>query len=302
MPRKRIYRPVSFFAATLALLLQSVWLGLPSDAAAQRPFFANDPLYRDETARRDYYDGYAVSGELSYRSLDGGYASGAGNLGVIFKLDYELTPQFDVSAILDAFGGFEAQSLNLAWLSVKHYWHRDGADMALRVAFEPRPPIGGGIGFRQTDVGFFYSKVLSPTVETEMAIGVRDVRTGFQGIEQLEEGFGPTETRGYEAHLVLGYNFVFDPARSHISFSLGYEAGRYDLTKRLLAPTRPGPGQTSEFSGHVLWVQTGFHWHRPSYQLVPYLSVPLAVGKDGEGPIQGKGPQYVNVGVRLTLR
>ena len=94
-----------------------------------------------------------------------------------------------------------------------------------------------------------------------------------------------TETSGYEAHLVFGYNMVFDPARSHVSVSLGYEAGRYDVTYRTPAPDLPA--DPSEFDGHVLWIRTGLHWHRPSYQLVPFASVPLAAGKRGEGPPVG---------------
>ena len=285
----------------MALAIQFMWAISPASLLAQRPFFANDPLYRDETARRTYYDGYAISGELSYRPIDPIYTGGAANLGILFRVDYQVAPQFDVSAILNAYGGMQSQSMRLAWIAIKHQWHREGADMAVRVAFEPRPAIGGGIGFRQTDIGFFYSKVLSPNVESEIALGVRHVRTGFQN-QFSDLGFGVKETRGFEAHLVLGYNMVFDPARSHISLSLGYEAGRYDVTDKLLPPNAAGPGSSNEFAGHVLWIQTGLHWHRPTYQLVPFISVPLAVGQQGDGPTRGKGPRFINVGFRATLR
>jgi len=301
MPFRQIDRTILFKVALVALSLQLVCAVSPVVLLAQRPFFANDPLYRDETARRTYYDGYAVSGEVSYRPIDPIYTGGAASLGVLFRADYEVTSQFDVSAIVDAFGGPQAQSMRLAWIAVKHHWHSEGADMAVRVAFEPRPPIGGGIGFRQTDVGFFYSKVLSPTVETVIALGLRHVRTGFQS-QTADFGYSVKETRGFEAHLVLGYNLIFDPARSHISLSLGYEGGRYDVTDRVLPPSVPSPGLTNEFAGHVLWIQTGLHWYRPTYQLVPFVRVPLAVEQKGDGPTRGKGPRYVNVGFRVTIR
>ncbi len=285
----------------MTLALQAPWAVLPTFLVAQRPFFANDPLYRDETAARTYHDGYAVSGEVSYRPIDPIYTGGAGNLGVLFRLDYQVAPQFDVSAILDAFGGLQSQSMRLAWIAVKYQWRQEDTDMAVRVAFEPRPAVGGGVGFRQTDVGFFYSRVLSASVETKIAFGLRHVRTGFQD-NLLNSGYGVKEMRGFEAHLVLGYNLIFDPAKSHISLSLGYEGGRYDVTDRQLPPSAPGPGITNEFAGHVLWIQTGLHWHRPTYQLVPFISVPLVVKQNGEGPVQGKGPRFVNVGFRVTLR
>ena len=53
MPDKPFFRLVSFKKAAAALVLQSlVFAALPSGLLAQRPFFANDPLYRDESARR----------------------------------------------------------------------------------------------------------------------------------------------------------------------------------------------------------------------------------------------------------
>lgn len=303
MARKRTDRPNSFdVTAKSAALLMIVWAATPVLLLAQRPFFANDALYRDETARRTYHHGYAISGEVSYRSVDANASGVAGNVGLLFGLDYQLSQQFDVSAILDLIGGPASQDFRLSWLAVKHRWHSDGADMAVRLAFEPRPPIGGGIGFRQTDMGFFYSKVLSPLVETEIALGVRHVRTGFPAPGQVGPRFDFNESRGYEAHLVLAYNLVFDPARSHISIAFGYEAGRYDVTERVLPPIAPSPGFTKEFAGHVLWIRIGLHWNRPSYQLVPFIRVPMVAGKRGDGFVQGKGPRYINLGVRVTLR
>jgi hypothetical protein len=273
----------------------------PAVVSAQRPYFANDPLYRDERARRDYENGYALSGELSYRSVQSSSLAGVGSVGVLFRIDYQLASQFDVSAILDVYSQLNAQAMRVAWIAVRHQWYSDGADMAVRLAIEPRPAVGGGLGFRQTDLGFFYSKVLSATIETDMALGVRHVRTASQSIDTGALSFNLDETDGFEAHVQLGYNMVFDPARSHVSVSLAYEAGRYTVT----SPVRPpevADQVADEFAGHVLWLQTGLHWYRPSYQLVPFINVPILAGKRGEGFTQGQGPRFVNLGIRLTLR
>jgi hypothetical protein len=300
MPPARVNHPIPLkVAAMAATLLSMLWTAGTDTAFAQRPFFANDPLYRDETARRTYHHGYALSGELTYRPVNSGASGSTSNVGILFRLDYALAKQFDVSAIVDAFGGLASQNLRLSWLSVRHQWHSDGADMAVRLAFEPRPPIGGGIGFRQTDAAFFYSKPLSPSVETEIALGVRNVRNGFRS---FGESLDLTETKGWEVHLVLGYNMIFDPARSHVSLAFGYEAGRYDVSDRVRPPSSSEADRSSEFSGHVLWIKTGLNWNRPSYQLVPFFSVPIVAGKSGDGFEQGKGPRYVNLGVRITLR
>ena len=59
-------------AQSLSLwLLLGLLLGLgllPEDALAQRPFRLSDPFYRGETARRHFFDNYALTGEISYRS------------------------------------------------------------------------------------------------------------------------------------------------------------------------------------------------------------------------------------------
>jgi hypothetical protein len=268
-------------------------------AEAQRPFFANDPLYRDETARRTYDHGYALSGELSYRAVEAASREGAGSLGVLMRVEYQIASQFDIAAVLDVYSQLEAQAMRVAWISARHQWHSEGADMAVRLALEPRPAVGGGFGFRQTDLGFFYSKVLSASVETEMALGIRHVQSASQP--------GPTvteinETSGFEGHIQLGYNMVFDPARSHVSVALAYEAGRYDVIDRTRPPEVNSADRVTEFTGHVLWLRTGLHWYRPSYQLVPFVRVPIVAGNHGEGFVQGEGPRYLNIGVRVTLR
>lgn len=279
-----------------------------SGALAQRPFVSNDPFYKSETARRSFHDGYAVSGEVTYQSIDHSVTSTSSSLGLLLQFDYKLGPQFDLSAIVNFPGGNTGQSLNLTWIAVKHYWHQDGADMALRLAFEPRPPANGGLGFRQTDLAFLYSKTLSAQVGTQMAAGLRYVRTGYQGSGVVDvgtplSGIAYTEATGIEGHIKFGYDLIFDPARSHVAISLDYQAGTYNLVDRMIVTDAPSssPG-LGEFQGHVLWVRTGLNWNRPTYQLVPSVAVPLMSTKKGVGPDLGKGPQFINLGLRVTLR
>jgi len=279
-----------------------------SGALAQRPFVSNDPLYRNETARRSFHDGYAVSGEVTYQSTDHSVANSSSNTGLLLQLDYGLGSQFDLSAIVNFAGGSVGQDLDLAWVAIKHHWHRDGADMALRLAFEPRPPSNGELGFRQTDLAFLYSKTLSPQVGTQMAAGLRYVRTGYRGGGEVDAntplaGIAYTEATGIEGHVKLGYDLIFDPARSHVAMSLDYEAGTYSLVERRIVTGADGANaDLGEFRGHVLWARMGVHWHRPSYQIVPTVSVPLMSYKKGVGPDLGKGPRFINLGLRLTLR
>ncbi len=78
-------------------LLLGLLLGLgllPEDALAQRPFRLSDPFYRGETARRHFFDNYALTGEVSYRSAgtfqgDGVPASN-NDMAFSFRFDYDL--------------------------------------------------------------------------------------------------------------------------------------------------------------------------------------------------------------------
>jgi len=299
----RRHRNVMSLLSAVGLLFASVPM-----ATAQRPFTSNDPFYRNESPRRAFYDGYALSGEIMYQSMDQAVTNGSSTLGLLMQLDYGLGSQFDLSAIVSLAGGEQGQRLDLTWIGLKHHWHRDGADMALRLAFEPRPAANGGLAFRQTDLAFLYSKTLSPQVGTQMAGGVRIVRTGYPGSGAVDvgtpsAGVAYTEATGVEAHLKMGYDLIFDPARSHVSVALAYEAGKYNLSERMITTDAEADNaDLGEFQGHVLWVRTGLHWHRPTYQLVPTVSVPVMSHKRGVGPDIGKGPRFINLGLRLTLR
>jgi hypothetical protein len=279
---------------------------------AQRPFQPSDLLYRDESARPSFYDGYAVSAELSYRPT--GFTSATENLGLLLRADVEIVRGLDLAAILNASSGLRSEGAILSWIALTRRWGRESADLAIRLAFDPRPAADGTLGFRRTDLAILHNATMSPLVSTDMAVGIRRVRSGFHRLQPAESHSGDqsasstnlflTESRGLEAHVMFGYNMLFDPAGSHVSVSLVYEGGRYDLIHHAL-DTMGEVGDDSSpslYHGHLLWVRTGVRWNRPSYQVHPFMSVPLMSRQDGAGPKQGKGPRFLSLGVRVTIR
>lgn len=301
-----------------------------ADALAQRPFRSYDPFYRDEAAHRTFFDGYAVTAEFSYRPAGtvGQAAATAptisapsGALGLAFHIEYKLMDQLDLNAILDASGGMSGESATLSWIALKRYWHSDGTNFALRLAFDPRPAFDGRLGFRQTDLALFYNTTQSPLVSMDLVGGFRQVRIGYQRLAPPElldtetianNAFTPhsdlllTQTEGVEAHLMIQYNMLFDPAQSHVFAALLYEGGRYTLNERPLTDLTSPVTTNARYQGHVIWIRTGVRWNRPSYKVAPFLSVPIisrarAQNMDVASP-GGKGPKLIQLGLRLTMR
>ena len=92
-----------------------------------------------------------------------------------------------------------------------------------------------------------------------------------------------TQALGWEAHMMIRYNVHFDPARSHLFASLLYEGGDYELEERILigntgSATDASP---STFQGHVFWLRFGMQVNRPSYQMAPFVSLPIIARKKG---------------------
>lgn len=302
-----------------------------ADAVAQRPFRSYDPFYRDEAAHRTFFDGYAVTAEFSYRpagtvgqaaTTAPAISAPSGALGLAFHIEYKLMDQLDLYAILDASGGMSGESATLSWIALKRYWHSDGTNFALRLAFDPRPAFDGKLGFRQTDLALFYNTTQSPMVSMDLVGGFRQVRIGYQRLAPPElfdaeaaaaaADFAPhanlllTQTEGVEAHLMIQYNMLFDPAQSHVFAALLYEGGQYTLNERALADPSSGTTTNARYQGHVIWIRTGVRWNRPSYKIAPFLSVPIisrarAQNLDVVAP-NGKGPKLIQLGLRLTLR
>ena len=110
---------------------------------------------------------------------------------------------------------------------------------------------------------------------------------------------------GRELHLTWGYNALFDPAGSRVSVAFLGEAGDFRLV-----PTGPGADSTAvgttgeRVRSGIGWLRAGLEWSRPSYQLAPYVAVPVVTWADvrGEPVRHGPMPERARFGVRLTLR
>lgn len=311
-------------AALVALLV-------PGAAEAQRPFEVLDPFYQEESARRAFYDGLALSGEVNYRSAgpfrQNAEADQRGPLGLSFRVDYTLTPQIDVSGIFDVSGGLVSQlgggPVRLSWIVVKPYWHNENTDYAVRIAVDPVNE--GGLGFRQTDIAFVSTSNLSPLISSDFAIGLRQAHVGYERLQVDEEGgtlgaavtsadpaFVRTRAIGKEIHVMWGHSLHFDPAGSNFFLTLLGEAMDYDLVASRPFDEDEGANeetaeeseQRSSYRGGVGWVRGGFELSRPGYQFSPYASVPMVTWVDAEGETDTWGPRFQNLrfGLRLTLR
>jgi hypothetical protein len=300
-----------------AALLLGATLALSAAPAAQGVLRTLDPFYQGESARRDFYGGLAVSGELSYRTSDplrpAGGASAPSDLALSVQLDYTLLPQVDVAAVVDLSGGIGRGPTGLSWLVVKPYWFNDDTDYAVRIAVDPASE--GGLGFRQTDVAFLSTTTHAPTLTSDFAIGLRRVRSGFtvdEGTLTVDAPGGPSvpasliaderqvRVIGRELHATWGYNVLFDPGGSHLAVALLAEAGDY----RLIPTGADSVGAEDRVRSGIGWLRAGVEWSRPAYQISPYVAVPLVTWADVQGePIRnGPRPDRARFGLRLMLR
>lgn len=297
-----------------------------------------DPAYGGETARRGFYGGFAITGEAAYRNADIASATGAmagADLSLAARLDYALLPQVDLALVADLTGGVQRGPLGLSWVVVKPYWHSEMTDYAVRVAVDPASE--GGLGFRQTDVAFLSTTSLSPVVTSDLSVGLRRVRTGYTpGYAPVAEDTftdggdaaanvmvspfnfvieAPERERlvGQEIRGSWGYNVLFDPAGSRFSFGVVAEAGDYAIVSTRLSadPVLAGGDVEEEETGSerirsgVAWFRAGMEFSRPSYQVAPFMSLPVVRWADTQEKAAGlEGPrvQRFRFGLRLTLR
>lgn len=293
--------------------------GLPlQEAAGQRPFRVYDPFYRSETARRAFYDGIAVTGEVSYRAAgsvqnNGLPTSNPDPFGLSVRLDYQLAPRLDLNAFWDATGTNTGRTLVVSWVGLKYYWTVENSDYAFRLAVDPSSD--GRIGFPQMDLAFLSTRALSPVFSNDIALGVRHVRMGFQQFVPAdrtgngEPAFLNTHALGLELHFMWTYNVIFDPASSNIFLSFVGEGGQYSLFASPLfqgpTPVRPSPGtdetgfSKDHYRGGVIWARSGIEYNRPSYQFIPFLGVPL---KQWRPRSDNWHDARLNFGFRLMLR
>ena len=305
---------------TIACLLAASLAAGP--AAAQGGFQTLDPFYRGESAQRSFDGGFALSAEAAVRDADllGVAEPGtpASPLAFSGRLDYALLPQVDLSLVADLTGGVGRGPLGLSWVVVKPYWRNEATDYAVRLAVDPASE--GGLGFRQTDVAFLSTTTLSPAVTTDVALGIRRVRTGYtpatdadavsgtidagaiggEALFRSAPGDGRVRVVGQELRVSWGYNVVFDPAGSRLALGLVAEAGDYALVRTDATPA-DGPERIRSGIG---WLRAGLEFSRPAYQVAPFLSLPLVTWADVRGePVRyGPRPEKLRAGVRITLR
>ena len=257
-----------------------------------------DPLYHGEQARRAFYDGYAITADFFYSAPDGLSAlpAVADALRFGFHFDYALSPSFDLSAVFSANGGVSGNAARLNWVGAKYYWYEDGTDYALRVAVDPA--LDSGLGFRQTDVALLTSTFTSPRTGIDLGIGLRRLRLSYQEFLPLQPAtaafaFGPapddstfierrsllSHVYGQEVHGTATYKWLFDLAESHAFLSVLGEIGSYEVLETETAAfsddTATVVETPSKTGGGVLWVRLGAQLNRPSFQLMPSLSLPF---------------------------
>jgi hypothetical protein len=302
------------------------------EAAAQRPYRTTDPFYKSETARRAFFDSYAFTGEVSYRTAgevqENALPTALNNLAFSLRFDYQLASRLDLSAIVDAVGGSSGRTLSLSWIVLKYYRYLDDADYAFRLAVDPASD--GRVGFPQIDFAFLYNSLVAPDLSYDLAVGMRRVNIGYAQLlpaEPLPAG-SPiifvsrprwlyTRALGTEAHMAVSYSWHFDPAASNLFFGVLGEAGSYELVETPLSQSATGAAPINEidqldkrseeglektpYLGGVAWLRAGIEFNRPRYQVSPFAALRLAqyVREDGEDWAE---PAPINLGVRLMLR
>lgn len=317
-PRPWLWRALARSIAGLCLAASASWWA--PDAAGQRPFPIDDPFYQDERAFRSFFDGFALSAEVSYRTsgaVQDGELFGLrpDPLGLSFRFDYQLARQVDVSAILDAAGRNGTRSLSVSWLVLTYYGYVEDADYAFRIAVDPA--TSGRLGFPQIDAAFLSSRLLSKNAYNDLAVGLRRVRLGYAeqvSGEELERlghvveadasgtAYLYTRALGTELHVMTSYRILFDPSESGVTVTFQGEGGWYDLVE---APLRAADATPSEertqtkYRGLTLWMRSSLALSRPSYQIAPFLSIPLQqwISDEAQGP-----RSRLHAGVQLMLR
>ncbi len=304
------------------LLVLGALCAVAAPAAAQRPYRSYDPFYRNESARRPFYDGYALTGEVSYRPI--GELQGqdptldANPLGLALRLDYELTDHLDAGAIVDASGN--GRALSWSWVVLTYHHTQDFDDYAFRLALDP--DSDGRLGFPQADLAFVASSLLSPIFSSDFAIGVRRVQRGYRQylpalpLPEGGEGLPPATTRtyevsynralGWEVHLMMNYSLHLSPSGTKFYAGLVADRGQYrvhqaglqgDLTAPRADGAAPLDAERDDYRGGVIWLRPGFEYSRPTFRLTPFLNLPLA-----QWTPAGHPRARPHLGVSLMLR
>ena len=302
----------------LSIFIVSIFFIEP--AVGQRPFRTYESFYRNETARRNFFDRYAVSGEVAYRPSgavqgDALTSPNVDPLGFSFRFDYQLAQTLDFGVVLDAAGGFDGRSLSVSWIIAQYYRTVETSDYAFRLAVDPASD--GRAGFPQVDVAFLYTEVLSRELTSDYAIGMRRVRIGYEQLVELNSGpelvssvpdYGISFTRafGWELNAMIRYNALFDPAGSSIFFAMLGQASSYQLVDVAFESAGADPEADDDSvanvdvaRGGIVWLRSGMKFARPSYEFSPFLGLPIQqwAPKDQNWP-----NSRLQVGLRLMIR
>lgn len=300
----------------------------PADAISQRPLQLSDPFYWNESARRTFFDRYAVTGEISSRpsrTLKQQGLPWSNGLNFRMRFDSELTRWLDLGAIVDAVGTSTARTVSLKWLVFKYYRYIEevNADYAIRLAVDPSSD--GRVGFPQVDLAFLYTEPLLPILMSDFSIGFRRVNVGSltlaPAVKSTQSVSFSTQNRtqlsgmraiGTEIHGMMSYHLLLDPAGSSFFLNLLIEAGTYDLIETVIVSGRGGNIDSSvEFSnggaepvsarGGAFWTRLGVEYSRPWFLVSPFVAVPLTQWVPDNAADSWQRARF-HVGLQLTVR
>jgi hypothetical protein len=310
----------SVLAAAMLFSFGAADLGV-RDVAAQGSTRIADPLYLNETARRAFHDGFAVGAHVAYRGESSFRSDGMGApiidpLGLAFSFDYQITPNVDLGTIIEAVGSVSGRPLSVSWVTVKYYHTVDYTDYAFRLAVDPASD--GRMGFPQLDATLITTSTYTPTFSTDAVVGMRRVRKGYEEVipaeaamrKQVIEVDEPERRSnlavvhrralGWEIYTSFGMNFHFDPAASNLFLAIMADGGEFELVE---IARSGGSGQVDESPrqtvqrGAALWMRSGIEYNRPSYQVMPFLSIPIQQWSNHDDL-----EVRTNLGVRFMLR
>lgn len=316
------------FRVLVGLGLLAAGPAFPEAAMAQRPLIVHDPFYRGETARRAFFDGYAFTTELSYRSPSE-QSIRPDPLGLSFRLEYQVSSRVDLGAVLDAAGTNGGRTLDLSWLTLKYYHTEENTDYAFRLAVDPS--LDGRLGNPQMDAAFISTTLMAPNLSSDYAIGLRRVRLGYEELiardPETDVADIPQQVRttdivytralGWEFHTMAQYSLLLNPARSNVFLSGLFYLGQYDIVRSSLNRGADQPDDTGaemvspeitnsddvdqgleKHHAGALWLRSGIEYNRPSYQIAPFVSYALKQWS----PEGDATPARLSFGLRFMLR
>lgn len=141
--------------------------GIASAAAVAQSPNVHEPFYREETARRQFFDALLVRADVGIssspspsRPMTGTGLQTVSPLSLGLQLEGRLWSRSSWGTSWDLLRRLQLSTPLPDWIWIRYYWRVEETDYALRVAFDPIP---GQSGFRRVDVAFLSSTDLSPS-------------------------------------------------------------------------------------------------------------------------------------------